>query len=121
MARMYEGKFNLNELHKQVDEGAKCCIVDCCNSNNCPYFSLANCTETLKVDITTLSRFIYFICDTLAELFDSPCNFSPIDETMWCSEWCADDCGKLTDAQCWLRYFEYLMTKKEGETDERVD
>ena len=120
MARMYEGKFNLNELHKQVAEGLKHCIEDRCNTD-CPYISLSNCEDILEADVATTFRFIYFICETLAKDFDCPCNFSPIDETMWCSEWCENDCGKLTDAQCWLRYFEYLMTKKEGETDERLD
>ena len=46
------------------------------------------------------------ICSELAELFECPCNFSPMDETMWGSGRCEDDCGDISNAECWERYFE---------------
>lgn len=47
-----------------------------------------------------------FIYKELAELFEIPCNFSPMDEIMFESERCEDDCGKIPNSECWKRYFE---------------
>ena len=45
------------------------------------------------------------ICKELAEMFGCPCNFSPMDEIMWESGRCEDDCGEISEAECWRRYF----------------
>ena len=52
----------------------------------------------------------------LADLFDTPCNFSPCDEIMLESERCREDCGNISDAECWKRYFEVVCdTDMRGE------
>ena len=48
---------------------------------------------------------IDFICREIAEMFSSPCNYSPMDEVMLGSGKCESDCGKISDADCWKRYF----------------
>lgn len=48
------------------------------------------------------------IYEKLADLFDTPCNFSPCDEIMLESERCIEDCGNISDAECWKRYFEVV-------------
>lgn len=50
-------------------------------------------------------KIIKSICDELAELFECPCNFSPMDEIMCDSEVCANDCGEISNSECWYRYF----------------
>lgn len=45
------------------------------------------------------------ICIELSELFGCPCNFSPMDEIMIEAEGCVEDCGDVTDSECWRRYF----------------
>jgi len=47
-----------------------------------------------------------FICEVLAEMFDTPCNFSPCDEIMLDSGICERDCGDISEEECWKRYFE---------------
>ena len=59
---------------------------------------------------------IDFICGVLAELFDSPCNFSPMDEYMFQDEYCEHHCGKVEDKDCWKRYFE----KKWADHEDRM-
>ena len=49
---------------------------------------------------------INFICGVIAELFESPCNFSPIDEYMLQDNFCESHCGEVADKDCWKRYFE---------------
>lgn len=52
------------------------------------------------------------ICEVLAEQFDSPCNFSPIDEYMLKNGCCEDCCGgDIPNVECWSRY---LQTKIVG-------
>ena len=62
---------------------------------------------------------IEFICELLAEWFDSPCNYSPMDEQMFKDSYCESHCGKVTDAECWKRYFEkkWADRKTEPQTD----
>ena len=48
------------------------------------------------------------IYEKLADLFDIPCNYSPCDEIMFESERCKDDCGDISEAECWKRYFEVV-------------
>ena len=59
---------------------------------------------------------VEFIYEQLALIFDTPCNFSPIDEIMSDCEKCREDCGKKTDAECWQRFFSIQYAKcKESE------
>lgn len=58
---------------------------------------------------------IDFICGVLAELFDSPCNFSPMDEYMLQDEYCEHNCGKVADKDCWKRYFEKRWADRKTE------
>ena len=62
---------------------------------------------------------INIVCLMLADKFGCPCNYSPIDEEMYDNEQCVDDCGKLTDAQCWERYIETV--EKRAEQTERSE
>ena len=54
----------------------------------------------------------------LAEYFDTPCNFSPIDEYMfdhsgsWCRENC-HVCGDTEQWKCWIRWMKLML----GETE----
>lgn len=45
------------------------------------------------------------VCGELAELYGSPCNYSPQDEYMLENGSCEDCCGKMSDKECWFRYF----------------
>ena len=60
---------------------------------------------------------IDFICEELAELFDSPCNYSPIDEKMFQDSYCESHCGKVTDKECWKQYFEKVWADRKTESD----
>ena len=53
--------------------------------------------------------------EIIANIFGSPCNFSPIDEEMFETGECADICGsdEQTDAKCWQRYFDLKRNKEE--------
>lgn len=46
------------------------------------------------------------IAKFLAEYFDCPCNFTPLDEEMWdyCKDRCQDD-----DKECWRRVLEKVL------------
>lgn len=58
-----------------------------------------------------------FICERLAQRFDEPCNMSPFEEELHDSEekneWCEKFCGKVSAAECWMRYF--MLKYKEQE------
>ena len=58
---------------------------------------------------------IDFICGVLAELFDSPCNFSPMDEYMFQDKYCESHCGEVADKDCWKRYFEKRWADRKTE------
>ena len=58
---------------------------------------------------------IDFICEVLAELFDSPCNYSPIDEQMFKDNYCESHCGKVENKDCWKRYFEKMWADRNTE------
>lgn len=58
---------------------------------------------------------IDFICEVIAELFDSPCNYSPIDEQMFADKYCESHCGKITDKECWEQYFEKRRADRKTE------
>lgn len=58
---------------------------------------------------------IDFICEELAELFDSPCNYSPMDEKMFQDSYCESHCGKVTDKECWKQYFEKVWADRKTE------
>lgn len=48
------------------------------------------------------------IYEKLADLLGIPCNYSPCDEIMLESERCKDDCGYISEAECWRRYFDVV-------------
>lgn len=56
------------------------------------------------------------IYEKLADLFDIPCNYSPCDEIMFESERCREDCGNISDAECWKRYFEVVCDGEKVDT-----
>lgn len=53
-----------------------------------------------------------FTLEFFAELCDAPCNWSidgnGLDEYMLehCGEWCNENCGKISAAECWRKYIE---------------
>ena len=59
-----------------------------------------------------------FIIKWLAEAFENPCNYGfnqqDIAEFMGenCPEWCDENCGKVSDFECWKKYFEILKSKE---------
>ena len=63
---------------------------------------------------------IDFICEELAELFDSPCNYSPIDEKMFQDSYCESHCGKVTDKECWKQYFEKVWADRKTESSSEI-
>lgn len=58
-----------------------------------------------------------FICKKLADLLEEPCNFSPCEDELHDTEekceWCEKFCGKVTAADCWMRYFEIKHKEEE--------
>ena len=57
---------------------------------------------------------VEFICEQLADMFDAPCNFSPMDEMLCATEHCENNCGRVKDSECWVAYFR-LVTEMRGE------
>ena len=57
---------------------------------------------------------VEFICEQLAEMFDVPCQFSPIDEIMCKTEYCEKNCGNGKGGECWKVYFR-LVAEMRGE------
>lgn len=53
------------------------------------------------------------IASIIADLFEYPCNYSPIDEEMVLTGTCEELCGsdEETAAKCWQKYFD-LKRKK---------
>ena len=51
---------------------------------------------------------VEFICEQLANMFDVPCSFSPIDEIMCATEYCEKNCGDSRKSECWKVYFEII-------------
>lgn len=69
-----------------------------------------------------------FICDKIAEYFDSPCNYEfgslDVAEYMvdklpeWCDNTCESKCESKKYGECWKRFFELLKEESEnGKTD----
>lgn len=52
------------------------------------------------------------ICEIIAELFGSPCDYSPMDEVMLKNEQCEKVCGYDKNANCWYRYFQYESQRR---------
>lgn len=52
--------------------------------------------------------------EIVAEIFGSPCNYSPIDEEMRMNCDCEHFCysAEQSDTKCWQRYFD--LKRKEG-------
>ena len=63
--------------------------------------------------IAKLERKIDFICEQLAKDFETPCNFSPMDEIMLEDGRCEKDCGEIPESECWKRYFEEMQRRAE--------
>lgn len=57
---------------------------------------------------------VEFICRQLAKDFEIPCNFSPMDEIMFESGKCENDCGEIEEWECWRRYFETMKAKEKN-------
>lgn len=53
------------------------------------------------------------VCKELAELFGSPCNYSPMDEIMLQNEECEKVCSEQTDGECWYKFFVFKLKKGE--------
>lgn len=82
--------------------------LDECRKIAAEYRQLAEWLEELRARRHYMEK----ICEVLAEQFDSPCNFSPIDEYMLKNGCCKDCCGgDILNAECWSRY---LQTKIVG-------
>ena len=51
-----------------------------------------------------------FICRTLAEWFDEPCNFTfcgtDATDIINDPEWCEEHCGNIAPWECWKKLFE---------------
>ena len=64
-----------------------------------------------------------FICDKIAEYFDSPCNYEfgslDVAEYMvdklpeWCDNTCDSKCESKKYGECWKRFFELLKEESE--------
>lgn len=61
--------------------------------------------ENQIVTVYAVAKVINFICEELANLFDSPCNYSPMDNVMVKGDWCEEHCGQIADKECWKEYF----------------
>lgn len=60
-----------------------------------------------------------FTLELLGELLDEPCSYSfdgnGLDEYMFehCGEWCNENCGKISAAECWRKYIETRFKEEE--------
>ena len=60
------------------------------------------------------------VYEILGECFDSPCNFGfngldmTTDEYMLekAPDWCEENCGKVSDAVCWQKFFELRIAER---------
>ena len=58
------------------------------------------------------------VYEILADIFDSPCNYVFIDESVdeymldCAGDWCAENCGKVSDAVCWEKYLELKVEER---------
>lgn len=73
---------------------------------------------TIKDDKPIIEPSADFICDKLAEWFDSPRNWSfdgmgDMDDFMneHCGDWCGHNCGKNDFAACWRKLFEVMANE----------
>ena len=76
------------------------------------------CVEVINGMADTIAKLeqkIYFICEQLAQDFEIPCNFSPMDEIMLEDGRCEKDCGEIPESECWRRYFEEMQRRAESE------
>ena len=77
--------------------------------------ALNEISELPSADVVEVEK-VNRIYEKLADLFDMPCNFSPCDEIMLESERCREDCGNISDAECWKRYFEVVCFGERSDT-----
>ena len=82
-----------DEWSESVKEDCKQCAAD--------HRQLAEWLEELKARRLLMDK----VCGELAELYGSPCNYSPQDEYMLENGSCEDCCGEISDKECWFRYF----------------
>jgi hypothetical protein len=66
-------------------------------------------------ELRATRHYINKICEELAELYGSPCNYSPQDEYMLENGSCEDCCGDISDKDCWARYFHRKFNLEVGE------
>lgn len=62
-----------------------------------------------------MKEFMDFVFEQLAEKFETPCSFSPADTIMLYSGQCEDDCGDISGAECWKRYFKILYAQENAD------
>ena len=70
--------------------------------------------DILTADVVEVEK-VNKIYEKLADLFDTPCNYSPCDEFMLENGRCREDCGNISDAECWRRYFEIVCNGERAE------
>lgn len=75
--------------------------------------------EDLRRELAQVKRERYAFMAYLAQIFDSPCNYSPIDDTML--EFCGK-CDGDSNAGCWLRVAKMVLKEYEhGQADREGD
>lgn len=75
------------------------------------YMAIENVPSADVVEIEKVNK----IYEKLVDLFDIPCNYSPCDEIMLESGRCREDCGNISNAECWKRYFEVVCNGERSE------
>lgn len=77
-----------------------------------------NEVQTVIINMPEVPNDEEFIIKWLAEAFENPCNYGfnqqDIAEFMGenCPEWCDENCGKVSNFECWKKYFEVLRSKE---------
>lgn len=102
-----EIKTNMYEklLAEKVENDCKECAAD--------HRQLADWLKELKVQRGKIAD----ICSILAAYYGCPCDYSPQDEIMVERGNC-EDCGKVSNAECWSRFFETeIQLDREGIQD----
>lgn len=92
--------YELADKFDEWDEWEKA-DADNCRSCAADHRQLAEWLEELKARRLLMDK----VCGELAELYGSPCNYSPQDEYMLENGSCEDCCGEISDKECWFRYF----------------
>lgn len=87
-------------------------VIDYLASNNMPWRDWVK--DIPSADVVEVDK-VNKIYEKLADLFCIPCNYSPCDEIMLESGRCREDCGNISVAECWKRYFEVVCDGERAE------